>query len=411
MNTLTNRAIVMLCLVCLLRFTAAAHAAVPSFSCLTDTHGGSFTGARRVSADGSVVVGRTSTARGVEAFRWSAESRVIFLGQLSGGPPVSGAYGASADGSVVIGQAGAADGAQAFRWTERSGMVGLGDLAGGVFESGAHGVSADGSIVVGSSLSVSGSEAFRWAEHSGMVGLGDLPGGGFSSIAYSVSDDGSVVVGEGSSAQGSEAFRSTERSSMVGLGDLPGGSFDSTAHDVSADGSVVVGMSSSASGLEAFRWTEEEGMVSLGHLPGHTESIAMGVSADGSVVVGWSGNGLRPDEAFIWDSGHGMRCLQEVLTELGTDVFGWKLTRAVDVSADGKSIVGTAVRPDGKIGNWLANFAPQPETARIASVIQGPSALLLALSALAAIGIWWHRRLARVLRVCACRGTYLFERV
>src|SRR6476620_3539884 len=101
MNTLINRATLMLCLVCALRFTSSARAAVPSISLLTDARGDSVTVARHMSADGAVVVGRTASARGTEAFCWSAGPRAITLGQLSGGRPVSGANSVSADGSVV----------------------------------------------------------------------------------------------------------------------------------------------------------------------------------------------------------------------------------------------------------------------------------------------------------------------
>ena len=375
----------------------ALTAAGPLFLGLGDRPGGT---AKSVSADGSVVVGRISTARGVEAFHWSDSSGVTVFGHLAGGQPVCAAYGASVDGSVVVGYAVSAEGEEAFRWTKRSGLVGLGELPGGAFASRAFGVSADGSVVVGWSVSASGSEAFRWTEHSGMGGIGDLPDGDCSSIAYGVSADGSTVVGEGASAHGNEAFRWTEQSGMVGLGDLPGGVFDSTAIDVSADGSVVVGKSQSASRSEAFRWTSEGGMAGLGCLPGHTESAATGVSADGSVVVGWSGS---KTEAFIWDSRHGMRRLGDVLTNLGTDIVGWRLTCAVDISADGKLIVGTALGPRSKQENWLAKFEPLPETAKVAPFTHGKSALLIALSALAAIGAWWHRQLARALSVCARR--------
>jgi hypothetical protein len=91
-----------------------------------------------------------------------------------------------------------------------------------------------------------------------------------------------------------------------------------------------------------------------------------------------------------------MRPLAEVLTERGTDLLGWKLSRAVDVSADGMSIVGTGIRPDRKIGNWAASFAPQPRPPRTASVALGPSGLLLTLFAVAAIGALWRQRLTRV---------------
>ncbi|MCH7603269.1 MAG: hypothetical protein IIB54_10920, partial [Planctomycetes bacterium] len=53
------------------------------------------------------------------------------LGDLPGGSISSGAWGVSADGSVVVGVSSSTSGQEAFRWTSGGGMVGLGDLAGG----------------------------------------------------------------------------------------------------------------------------------------------------------------------------------------------------------------------------------------------------------------------------------------
>ena len=142
--------------------------------------------------------------------------------------------------------------------------------------------------------------------------MGDLPGGAFESIATDVTSDGSTIAGYSYSGNGfSEAFRWTAASGMVGLGDLPGGDFFSQANGVSADGSTVVGHSSSAADAgnydeEAFRWTAAAGMVGLGDLPGGDfYSDALDVSADGSTVVGVSistGDSFTGLQAFRWTS-------------------------------------------------------------------------------------------------------------
>jgi probable HAF family extracellular repeat protein len=286
----------------------------------------------------------------------------------------SDASGVSADGSVVVGGGliRADDvlddsNIEAFRWTQATGMVGLGFLPGGIFDrSAAVGVSADGSVVVGFGNSANSQEAFRWTETTGMVGLGDLLGGSFSSVARAVSANGSIIVGIGNSASGEEAFRWTQGTGMVGLGDLPGGSFASSASGVSADGSVVVGSSrifgtsGNAFGIEAFRWTEGTGMVGLGDLPeGSFFSIATGVSGDGSVVVG-QGEGANGFEAFIWNSSQGMRSLQEVLTnDYGLNLTDWTLSEATAISADGLSIVGFGINPNGNGEAWIARLDGQ----------------------------------------------------
>ncbi|CAK9078657.1 PEP-CTERM sorting domain-containing protein [Durusdinium trenchii] len=191
-------------------------------------------------------------------------------------------------------------------------------------------------VVVGQASSSSGTEAFRWTSSGGMIGLGDLPGGGFFSNAYDVSADGAVVVGSGysNSVYGTpiyEAYRWTSGSGMVGLDNLSGGYASSYAYGVSDDGSVVVGMSES------------------------------GVSADGSVVVGQSSS-AQGTEAFLWDDANGMRSLKDVLTsEYGLDLTDWSLYDARGISADGRTIVGTGVNPDGDTEAWVA-VVPEPSS-------------------------------------------------
>jgi probable HAF family extracellular repeat protein len=277
--------------------------------------------AEAVSADGATVVGwfQVETGGRIEAFHWNTATGAVGLGDLVGDQFQSESFGVSADGSVVVGTA-VADGAEpgqgtrhleAFRWTAATGMVGLGDIQGGDFRSDARGVSADGSVVVGWSSHASiDQEAFRWTSGTGMVGLGDIQGGDFRSDARGVSADGSVVVGSGSNATGSEAVLWTSAGGMIGLGDLAGGGFNSGASAVSADGSVVVGQSEvDASGFTvAFVWTQADGMQSLRDLL-ITKGVtgldnwvlreATDISADGQWVVGNAINASGDDEAFL----------------------------------------------------------------------------------------------------------------
>jgi probable HAF family extracellular repeat protein len=321
-----------------------------------------------VSADGSVVVGISWGAMGLEAYRWTTQTGMVGLGDLPGGNYFSDAAAVSADGSTVAGRSNSQYSGpesyqhEAFRWTAGQGMDGLGDFFGGPFSSWSTGVSGDGEVVVGAgTLGAVGpppSEAFRWTPETGMVGLGDLVGGSVTSRALGVSEDGSVVVGGSVSWSGVEAFRWTEETGMVGLGDLPGGQFQSVAEAVSADGNVVIGYGDvgldehGQRAHEIFRWTEETGMVGLG-FNGEPEDV----SADGSVIVGLH----SPNAPFVWDEAHGVRDLADVLTDLGVDLTGWTLWRAYGVSADGNTIVGCAYNPDGYLEAYVAHI-PEPST-------------------------------------------------
>jgi len=210
-------------------------------------------------------------------------------------------------------------------------------------------VSADGSVAVGVGYrEESGQQACRWTAAAGRVLLGTLSGGSFSE-GSGVSADGTVVVGTSDSAGGFRAFRWTVTDGMMGLGFLPGHEF-SEGNGISADGSTVVGTSFNGLDSEPFRWTQAGGMQGLGHLPGDEDATALAVSGDGAVIVGYS----KPWVAFVWDENHGMRNLQDVLTQrYGFNLSGWGLQEAVAISADARILVGNGMH-DGRSEGWIA---------------------------------------------------------
>lgn len=362
--------------VCKMTFLLAAISLVPAsiyaaeFIPLGDLSGGDFhSQAWGVSADGSVVVGKSHSAGGVggdyyiEAFRWTQDGGITVLEDLPIGVTESEAYAVTDDGILIVGTVGD----EATRWTSEFGWDSLGGP-----HRGAYGVSPSGHVIVGGPSNGRAGEAWKWTEADGAVGLGDLLGGVFDSTAWAVSADGQTIVGHGASDFGGEAFRWTEADGMIGLGDLPGGNFGSAALDVSADGAVVVGYGLTQAGMEAVRWTEHDGMESLGG----RSSQARATSSAGSVIVGNN----RPEsgnEAFVWDSHHGMRSLQQVLIDGGVDMTGWSLTAAFDISADGNVVVGAGVNPSGNIEAYLARITPVPE----------PSTVTLAVCALLGLAI------------------------
>jgi probable HAF family extracellular repeat protein len=296
--------------------------------------GGSRSFARSVSSDGSVVVGSSPTAGGLnQAFRWTSAG-LVDLGTFFGATDAD-AFGVSGDGNTIVGSGRSSGVNQALTGTT-AGLVSLGPLLGGV-GSVAYGISEDGNTTVGTS----GTEAFR-LNSSGVTGLGTLAGYAQSN-AYDASSDGSVVVGNSTSSNNvfKQAFRWTPAGGMVGLGFLPGGD-NSTSFATSSDGSVIVGNSGSinlGTPFKAFRWTSA-GMIDLGTLVGGTTANALGVSGDGSVVVG-SGSSTTGTQAFFWNQTDGMVNLRDTLLATGTDLTGWTvLTQAQSISVDGTTIVG-----------------------------------------------------------------------
>jgi uncharacterized membrane protein len=163
-------------------FTAPA-SATWAFRSLDDFSGGRFqSAAYDVSDDGSAVVGSGWTDMNNKAFRWTQGSSLI---QLENSSFYSHSSAISADGLVAVGWIWDQTTAhvEAFRWTAASGAVRLGDLAGGTFESYANDVSADGTVVVGLGHTALGYQASRWTKATGQFPLGDLPGGIYHSSA------------------------------------------------------------------------------------------------------------------------------------------------------------------------------------------------------------------------------------
>jgi probable HAF family extracellular repeat protein len=422
----TVRAWVMLSLAAAALATPGVRAGAEGFFGLGDLSGGSSSSrAWGISADGSTIVGESSSASGTQAFRWTEAGGMVGLGDLAGGEFESVAHGVSADGSVVVGSgrsAASGAGREAFRWTSSGGMAGLGDLDGGRFDSVAFGVSADGSVVVGSGQvsfagSVSASSAFRWSSADGLVGIGpDSPFGPALpnlSVAYGVSADGLTIAGRFSAPdpfQDAKAGRWTEAGGWSSYPGPSGSDAGGQAMAVSADGSVLVGSvnaPSPAVSNNAFRWEQGGGAAFLHEVPDDGTSpfgntIASAVSADGSIVVGtafaWglpSDLGQRPGlspftRPFVWDEVNGFRLLQDELVAMGVDLGGWTLLEAQGISADGSVLTGTGINPLGHFEGWVVilggsiggasppSVVPEPST--LAMVAVGPGLIALARS-------------------------------
>ena len=341
--------------------------------------------ARDASADGSVVVGWSRNASGVnEAFIWTSSTGMVGLGQLPGdttSSSYSNAYAISADGSVVVGESSH----KAFRWTSSTGIGALDTDSGSQSTiSLASSVSANGQYAAGYIANPPSTphQAAAWVP--GPTLLGDIPGGQFYSDAYGISNDGRVV-GVGWGPAGFEAFTS-EDGVTTGLGYLEGGNGNSAATAITPDGQTIVGHSDSPLGLQAYRWTEQEGMVGLGDLSGgYFHSEATGVSADGSVIIGNSDSEHATMGAFVWTAFDGMLDLQTILSDSGYDMSEWSVLNAWGISDDGRTIVGMGHNSRGDEA-WIATL----DTA----AVPAPSSL----TCLVGVGVmvfgmeWWKKR-------------------
>jgi uncharacterized membrane protein len=190
----------------------------------------------------------------------------------------------------------------------------------------------DLSVVVGSfNDAETSSQPFRWSESSGCVALAGAALGGF---AFGLSADGTTVVGGTSEQLGANTPKAWSADGQARVLPMPAGTSSAVAYSASADGSVIVGYSFEP--VQALRWTAA-GVEVIGG-PGSTAEV---VTEDGQRVFGDADGDDR--RAAIWDE-HGLRPLEDVLTEVGTLDPSWLIERVYDVSSDGRTLVGLARR-------------------------------------------------------------------
>jgi probable HAF family extracellular repeat protein len=366
-----------------------------TFVPLGDLSGGTFQSlARDVSADGTVVVGTSTSEAGNRAFRWTLAG-----GMEDIGPGEANAV--SADGSVVVGGTGPSGigVSEAFRWTAGGGQQLLGDLTGG-HRSRANGVSADGSVVVGISATNAtllfpeedpdgeepgplvtwhaDSEAFRWTESSGMQALGllspDTIYDQFSSFASAVSADGTLIVGGATVSTEDARYAGNSGVYWIGTDGPRVSQFDCCEEiflGMSPDGSTVTG-GTWPGGFGSGFWAKrqpDDSLVLVRQVGGGSrgEGSIFDASLGGEVLVGQTvGFSPTTDSTFVvLGGGSEFYYLEDFITnQLGLDITGWNLSEAKAVSWDGNTIVGTGINPNGQPEAWLL-VIPEPAVASL----------------------------------------------
>ena len=306
-------------------------------------------------------------------FRWTVSEGTSLL--LQPGSGASGfATGVSYDGSVIVGGMSGQFPDVGFRWTADEGALPLHPFSLEFWSSFAWDVSADGGTIVGvaNTLDIfTEGVPFIWTPDDGMRLL-SVAGTGYPyGSAMRVSGDGRIVVGHlmRTHSNSREAFYWSSQSGLVKLGGLYPSLPNSMALGTSHDGSVIVGQSSSLNGFQAYRWTEAQGMQSLWQALGRPRSsTAFSTSADGSVIIGKFSTEVD-SSLFVLDDQLGMRTLETILSnDFGVDLTGWNLIEAIDISADGTTIVGWGRDPDDHTQAWVA-VIPEPQVAALVGVV------------------------------------------
>ncbi|WP_168207139.1 hypothetical protein [Lacipirellula limnantheis] len=349
-----------------------------------------FSGIAALSADGQVVAGRIGNAsvlwteaRGVERFPVPPGLSLRYVNDLSG------------DGTTIVGGVQVGSGLtghyEPFRWTREGGYQLLGSLSTDWLDDAyATATSYNGDVIVGTNRTPEGRRAFRWTPATGLVNLGTLgttnPYYDPFSEAEAVTDDGSITVGTVSTDEDAyyKPFLWTESGgfNLIGLPAAPhpgpGGIPAGGASRVSGDGKVVTGASQVVGDLKYFSWTAEGGFVPLQAGADINTAIANSISRDGSTIVGteilWNvpAPGKTTTHASIWrlaKDGYQFARVADVLAASGVDISGWQLTNVYGVSADGRTLLGIGVDPQGINRAWYAVLSvPEPAAGAIAAI-------------------------------------------
>lgn len=324
-----------------------------SFEWLRLPDGWQYTVPTAVSADGSTVVGFASipSINGSRAFRWTLSHGYQLIDSLPGSEGyVSYAWDVSADGRVVVGIDVSAEQGGAFRWTEAQGIEPLGTLGWIGNNSIATSMSADGETVYG--YVVRDGRGFRWTAESGLQPIIGAPAGSEVQI-LDCSADGSAAAG----TIDGRAFRWTQEAGLVEIPGLIGSGPTHLGVSISADGATVVGVTYfEQSYYLAARWSAGGELRELSDLAGGSSySRAYATSGDGSLVVG-EGIGAA-HHAFIWDAeSSAIRSIPSMLSSDYGIVVTYGLQSAVDISPDGRTIVGMGYGPDDHQQPWLAHL-------------------------------------------------------
>jgi len=369
-------AITLVCVALLSAVPFAPAQTAASFTPLGLGPGGVQSFAWDASANGAVVVGTywATAANGFStppaAFRWEAG---VFqdLGALNPNARETQGLAVSDDGSKVVGWSRATSGFQRpFLWTAATGMQELSNIPG--TDALASDISPDGTTIAGYFNDSTGDHPFTW--NAGAVQIFPTLAGGENGRGQAVCGAGTALVGSSQRA-GDLVQRATMWSSSGTIKELsaPAGSL-AYAEGCSDTGAVTVGSTSDQNGhTQATRWDAQGGKL-LGALGG-SASEGHAISADGNVVVGGAGlpfvgftsefNAFRYMTSTakmeqlsksLQAAGVGTPFCHQVPCAAGT----WFLQLALGISADGNTIVGTAVDPDG---HYQAYRAVLPVTA------------------------------------------------
>jgi len=336
--------------------------------------------ARAVSADGRVVVGHLTDGMGfAKPFIWTVEAAT--RGPMPLPIPISLRPDLNVYATAVSGDgtrwAGYYQGTSAMDFPRPLGgtLTMSAELA---TPSGGRGgnpfdIDATGGKVVGVFFDSTNtfSHAGQWTSPASPVTpLPNPLGMNLAAAAGAVTRDGAIVTGTAKDNAGGVLVVSwvddpdvtappTRRFSMMGV-------TNADVHGLSSDGMLAVGTILDTANANFAFATENGNAINVAPMNGavFAHSNAWDTSDDGNVTVGdvlLPMSGTTVAQACIWTRNQGITSYKGTVVDAlrSTNVIlpnGWQLTAAYGVSADGKTLVGSAVDPQGIPAGYVARL-------------------------------------------------------
>ena len=183
--------------------------------------------------------------------------------------------------------------------------------------------------------------------------------------ANAISADGSVVAGWNDDYVGWRQGCMWTRDPVTGNYTAKLLTYSATATDklaeadaISRDGVWIAGLSRAGVDSQApWRWSLATGYQSLGVPPVLGNSGATAVNADGTKILCYLVFAAAYGEGYIWIQGRGYVALEAYAAEFGVTVPPeWHLALPLSMSADERTIVGTARRDDGVFSPFVLDL-------------------------------------------------------
>ena len=280
------------------------------------------------------------------------------------------ATGISADGNTIVG----GNGSTAFRFDHAppgpgfSSVTGTGGIAIQNFQ---PTISDDASTVGFAQVTINPLLTSAVINRGiGNASLLPVPSNTIFSRTSILSPDGSIAYGPVKLDDGQDQWLakwSIDQNSFELLAQIPGTADDSDflISGATPDGSTIVGETFGPDGF-GFRFSPDTGIFAY-TAPTAQRLRPRAITDDGSTIVGTQRLAPNVFQAVIADE-TGFQPLMDMLLSdypsLATDLAGWTLTEAADISGDGLTIVGRGIDPSGQDRGWYLTI-PSPMTAPV----------------------------------------------